>query len=78
MSLTSCFCFTILIIDPIVLGIKIVSWKLWRRLSPTMQQRPQTTHPLFPLRRGHRNLVHQIQDQVIRIIQDIFGYMERS
>jgi hypothetical protein len=25
MSLTSCFCFTILIIDPIVLGIKIVS-----------------------------------------------------
>lgn len=48
MSLTSCSCFTILIIDLIVLGIKIVSWELWGRLSPTMQQHPQPTTHCFP------------------------------
>jgi len=47
MLLISCFCFTILTIDLIVLSIKIVSWRLWIRLSPTMQWHPQpTTHCL--------------------------------
>ncbi len=36
MSLTSCSCFTILTTNPIVLDVKIVSWKLWIKLSPTM------------------------------------------
>jgi hypothetical protein len=36
MLLTLCSCFTILTIDLVVLGIKIVSWKLWVRLLPIM------------------------------------------
>jgi hypothetical protein len=36
MSLISCFCFTILTINPTIIGVKIVSWKLWVKLLPTM------------------------------------------
>jgi hypothetical protein len=39
---------------------------------------PTTNQPLFPLKGGHRNMVHQTQDQVIRIIQAILGYMQGS
>ncbi len=34
-----------------------------------------TNNPLAALRGGGRNLVQQIQNQVIRVIQDILGYM---
>jgi len=48
MSLTSCSYFTILTTYIIVLGVKIVSWKLWIKLLPTMwlptmRQCPQPT-----------------------------------
>jgi DNA-binding TFAR19-related protein (PDSD5 family) len=36
---------------------------------------PTANHQLSPLRGGHKNLIHSIEDQVIRIIQNILGYM---
>jgi len=39
---------------------------------------PIANHPLSPFRGGHKNLVHWIQDQVIRIIRNILGYMQGS
>ncbi len=32
-------------------------------------------NPLGVLKGGGRNLVHRIQDQIIKVIQDVLGYM---